>query len=422
MSDKSVKINTKKHVLIDYGVTDEQRQKYMKYIENFCGTVFTQIDDFNKYTDSTKEVFVVYVCGDVQTIFEKGTFPQHVKKIYVVKELSTLTTNCCLLYGHWFQQINIGEVPINVHDVGVFFPRFFHDNRDYFAATESGHNLQSLTESNKPGHSFRKGIYLTQVQEDDLMRETWFKLLRCSTNLSGPTVGFRETDNYIVGNVHMASRTFLENSAVPNHVLAQIYYNSTNSEGKEKKAKIKEHSDKTKDMPKNGFIAFCSFYKEYSNGKLNIKTVKQSPTDLFDYCYKTTSVLTRLRFRLKEQVTYPSLVEKFEVVLYPNSLFLIPLLTNRLYTHEIIPSGLPIEKLPTRLGYVVRCSDTDAVFKDGETYIVRGDKRIKLEEPTEEGVKELKDRYFIENSTTEVVSYDNFYFSMNRGDYTRPIP
>jgi hypothetical protein len=57
------------------------------------------------------------------------------------------------------------------------------------------------------------------------------------------------------------------------------------------------------------------------------------------------------------------------VTLYPESAFFMPLSTNRLYTHEIRPSGLDASLLPTRLGYVVRCSSTEAVHKHGQTFI-----------------------------------------------------
>ena len=69
--------------------------------------------------------------------------------------------------------------------------------------------------------------------------------------------------------------------------------------------------------------------------------------------------------------------------------------TNRLYTHESIPSTLPVDNIPTRLGYVIRCSTTKAVFKEGQTFVVNGDKHIKLEEATTENRKELKEKYYL---------------------------
>src|SRR5690606_15009020 len=100
--------------------------------------------------------------------------------------------------------------------------------------------------------------------------------------------------------------------------------------------------------------AFCTFYKDFMNKKFDING---------------TSVLTKLRFRLKKTVTDSDLVKSFDVVLYPNSVFMISLSTNRLYTHEIIPSVLPIDRIPVRMGYVIRCSKTKAVYKDDKTYM-----------------------------------------------------
>lgn len=411
MSGCEVKLDTNKHILLHYGVTDILGEKYL---ENFYGRSYSTIEEFNAASKKTNTL--VYICGDIETIFREGKFTYD-DKIIIIIELSNIPDNIDN-YRLYIKYVHIGQVPINVHNVGVMFPKFFVDDKNYFNEIEKGHNFQSLTESDKPGSAFRKGLYLTEVLETSC-NQTFFNLLRCSTNLNGPTVGFRKTDKDIIRDVNFMAKKIFDTVNLPvanlNHVLAQIYYNSTSSEGKEKKAKIKEHSDKTKDMPRNGIIAFCSFYKEFD------ADVTVSNADMFDYCYKKTSVLTRLRFRLKDQVQDESLVKKFDITLYPNSVFLIPLLTNRLYTHEIIPSGLPVSKLPTRLGYVIRCSNTYALHKDGQTYILRNGKYIKLEEPTEEGIQKLKEKYFKENTTIEIVKYDDIYFSLNRGDYTKPI-
>ena len=274
------------------------------------------------------------------------------------------------------------------------------------------HNFQSLTESNKMGSSYRKGIYLTKVvKENDYIN---FNLLRCSTNLDGPTDNFREIDNYIVDKVNKISKEYFKDSAELNHVLAQIYRNVTTENLKEKKAKIKQHSDKTKDMPKNGLIAFCTFYKD-------IQLFTKSSNDQNDYVYKNTSVLTTLRFKLKDCVKDITLKKKFDIKLYPNSVFIIPLISNRLYTHEIVPSTLEIDKIPIRMGYVIRCSDTKAIYKDGNVYIDENEGYKQLEKITDENIKELKELYFKENVTDELVEYPNIYYSMNQGDYKEPI-
>src|SRR5690606_19207153 len=115
---------------------------------------------------------------------------------------------------------------------------------------------------------------------------------------------------------------------------------------------ITKHSDKTKDMPKNGLIVFCTFLKDLDK----FPTLRASETDPYDLIYgKNMSVLSKLRFVRKSETPeiYPQM---FEICLYPNSVFAISLETNRLYTHEICPSVLPIEHLPVRMGYVIRCS------------------------------------------------------------------
>jgi hypothetical protein len=203
-------------------------------------------------------------------------------------------------------------------------------------------------------------------------------------------------------------------------VLAQIYENSVTTNeanrAKDHKAKIKSHSDKTKDMPANGLIAFCTFYSS------DISSYKTKPDDRFNRYFKNASVLTKLRFQLKHDVHHLPLTKDFRVTLYPNSILLIPLSTNRLYTHEIVPPTLPVGRFPTRLGYVVRCSKTKAVFRDGATYIRRqGEADVKLEEPAPGDVGKLKKLYQEENVTADKIEYGDIYFSLNEGDYKRPL-
>jgi hypothetical protein len=64
------------------------------------------------------------------------------------------------------------------------------------------HQFQHLTESNKPGTAFRKGIYITNVTttENDTLE---FNLLRCSSNLDGSTDNFRDTDNHIIKEINL---------------------------------------------------------------------------------------------------------------------------------------------------------------------------------------------------------------------------
>jgi len=407
MTNKENKLYLNRHVLlcIDNKIEKPGLDEIQYLKNNFCGKVITDLKDLKQHNFTNT---LVYIMGDVEN--QINEIENKDKKVfYVVKDLSYKYENCLDMIN----LISVGEVPINVHNVGIFFRSLFNDNKNYFESLNKEHQFQLLTESNKPGQSYRKGLYLSKVEENN--DGVNFHLLRCSTNLNGPTDNFRQTDNEIINKVNHISQYFFEQKTDLNHVLAQIY-NNTTVDGKEKKATIKEHSDKTKDMPGNGLMAFCTFY----HFDEDVKDVKKSNNDKYDYCYKDTSVLTKLRFKLKECVNEPTLVKKFDVVLYPNSVFLMSLTTNRLYTHEIVPSHLPIEKLPTRLGYVIRCSKTKAVFKDNQIYIKDGDELMKLEEPTAEKVKRLKDIYFEENTSDKLIDYGKVDFSLNKGDYMKP--
>src|SRR5262245_45504487 len=82
--------------------------------------------------------------------------------------------------------------PVRVHGVAVYSRRFFEMGVDFFSAICSDHTFQSLTESTKPGTAHRTGMYPTPVTR--ARDELHFRLLRCSTNLSGPTENFSATD------------------------------------------------------------------------------------------------------------------------------------------------------------------------------------------------------------------------------------
>jgi hypothetical protein len=426
------KLFLNKHILISHGVANK-RDDYI--VNNFCGLVITDIkNNIDKLTDIDKDT-LLYLCGDISYIKANVSLDKFTN-IYIIRELSYASelsyySSSYLQLHHIhkvlsvnYSLINLGEVPINIHNVGVLFKQFFNTPKDYFKSLSEEHNFQSLTESNKQGTSYRKGLYISKVERDN--DETKFNLLRCSTNLDGPTDNFRQTDNEIIEKVNNIGKYFFEQKADLNHVLAQVYENTKEggvNQNKEVKARIKSHSDKTKDMPRNALMAFCTFYKNYQGNDFlpeELTKFKKSQDDIFDYVYKSTSVLTHLRFRLKNMVEDETLTKHFDVILYPNSVFLMSLNTNRLYTHEIIPSTLPVDSIPTRLGYVIRCSTTKAVFKDNQTFIINGNKHIKLEEPTEENRKELKEKYYVENLTDELVYYNDIYYSMNKGDYTMP--
>jgi hypothetical protein len=365
-------------------------------LEHFCGTILP-IEHHYLIQPNT----FVYVYGDINTMIEEMVESIRDCKVYIIDELSYNNNTD-------YEIITIGKVPIHIHNIGIYFRNFF-DTKDYFQSIHSEHNFYVLTESNKPGNSYRKGVYLTNVDKNN-DNEYTYHLLRCSSNLDGATENFRQTDYEIIEQLNDISNQFFSEQVEFNHVLAQVYTNKTEN-NKQKKAKIKKHSDKTKDMSENGLMAFCTFYDN-----LNPK----QKTD-FDYQYKNQSVLTKLRFQLKPSVQDESLTKEFDILLYPNSVFIMSLFTNRLYTHEIIPPTLNIEHLPTRMGYVVRCSNTISVYKNDTPYIEYNGVLKEMHPMTEEEYKHLRDLYYQENTTTNQIQYPEFLSSMNLGDYKQPI-
>jgi len=312
-----------------------------------------------------------------------------------------------------WRRVRRGAVPLDVHGLGVVVPELFDPSVHHFGRILDAHDFQELTESTKPAKARRKGIYLSPVTSTpDGLR---FQLLRCSTNLSGPTESFKPHDWHIVNAANDVADRLFDGHAKLNHVLAQVYRNTpATTDAKQKKAAIKAHADKTKDMPTDGIMAFCTFYDD-------VRGFGPVANDPYDLAHQGQSVLTRLVFRRKLDVDDDTLPPTFSVALYPNSVFFMPLSTNRLYTHEIRPSGVDAAHLPTRLGYVVRCSATEALHHNGVTYLLQPDGRHPLVAPTVDGMRDLRDLYAQENKLASVVDYGTrFRFSMNQGDYEPP--
>ncbi|MFF1347217.1 hypothetical protein ACFVZJ_14670 [Streptomyces sp. NPDC058322] len=382
-------------------------------VRDFFGSTITPEDLASGSTDLAQRT--VYLCGDVSG--SSAGQLRSADRVFVVRELSHGYHEDD---GRPWTPVELGRVPLRVHGVGVYYRRFFGLGADHFGRISAEHEFQSLTESTKPGTARRSGIYLTPVTQSG--DELHFRLLRCSTNLSGPTESFGPTDTGIVEELNREAAAVFRRQAPLNHVLAQIYHNTLATAGrKQSKAKISAHADKTKDMPANGIMAFCTFYDR-------LDKLRPLAEDPFDYGLKGASGLTRLHFRLKDPTAEHdgvALPAQFTLTLHPGSVFFMPLSTNRLYTHEIRPSSLDAELLPTRLGYVVRCSSAEAVHKDGQTYLkAAGDgdgDLVKLGPPTPEGMDELRRRYAEENRTSSFIDYgDEFLFSMNSGDYVAP--
>lgn len=405
-SDIENRIAKNKNILVVLQNNQKETPDFKYIIENFCGTVVKSLSQIQAPLANKK----IYVCGDLDEL------KNDTNTLYIIKELSVNYENC---NKENFHIIDLGKVPILINNAGVYFRDMF--DKDYFGKIKSEHIFQHLTESNKESLALRKGIYLTEVskvEKEDENEILHYRLLRCSSNFTGPTDNFRETDHIIINALNDAAKYSFEDETKVNHVLVQIYENKlkTAENAKEVKSKIKAHSDKTKDMPKEGIIVFCTFYDD-----TNFDQLKPSKKDKYDWCYKETSGLTKLHFKLKSTVTDATLVKEFSVTLYPNSAFLIPLSTNRLYTHEIRPSVLNVDKIPVRMGYVARCSNLEAVHMNGQTYIKENGELIKLEEMTSETMVDLRNSYYEENMYEKKVEYGKIHFSMNSGDYEKPI-
>ncbi|OJJ15427.1 hypothetical protein BKI52_39110 [marine bacterium AO1-C] len=401
------KISKDKNVLITLPYEGSNLAELEYLIENFCGTVATELSEISEPDHKQ-----VYVCGDLSKLKSTGI------TLRIIEELSY---NYEGVDNENLRVISLGQVPVVIHNAGVYFKNFFNDGDDYFNQIKTEHVFQHLTESTKPSKALRKGIYLTEVSKqaiEENQEALHYYLLRCSSNLTGPTDNFRATDHKIMHALNGAVTQVFEQPTSLNHVLAQIYENRKNvgPKGKETKAKIAAHSDKTKDMRKDGLIVFCTFYD-----KANFEHLSPSKTDRYDWCYKGKSGLTSLHFRLKNSVKDDTLVKEFSVTLYPNSVFLIPLSTNRLYTHAIRPSVLNVDRIPTRMGYVVRCSKTEALYVNDQAYIKEGEELIKLAQMTTETLGDLRTTYYEENTSEKEIAYGKVHFSMNSGDYLKPM-
>lgn len=403
----------------------------------FFGTIVDWDSDGRKVFDFSQKT--VFLAGDMATMdmTTLQTTLQDASRVFVLRQVSKN-----IPADIPWPIVSEGRAPLDVHGVGVFFRCFFEQDKQeqsHFACIQKEHKFQHLTESNKPGVAYRTGAYLTNVtehysgtsQDEQDNAKYKFHMLRCSSNFQGPTLNFGPHDRFLVGAVNREAKALFDHPAELNHVLGQIYNNqAANAEAgvkKDIKAKIKDHSDKTKDMPRNGVMVFCTFY----NSMEGLRPMKHDP---FDFGRKTVgggSALTELVFHLKECVKQKNgggdghhYKTKFSLKLAPDSAFFMPLSTNRIYTHEIRPAQLPVEQLPTRLGYVVRCSNMEAIATRNEPTMIQEKATgewVPLERPTSVGMEELRKMYAQENRTADFIDYgDKFIFSMNKGDYLVP--
>ena len=152
------------------------------------------------FSEPPDDVFVESFCGEVHRLDElTETLPDLSQRtVFLYGNLSEIegvrnqlagASRVCVIRGavtrQWIDSenrqqgwgvVDVGQVPMLVHGVGVYYRQFFCPNGDYFRRIQSEHEFQSLTESNKPGTAHRTGTYLTPVERlEDGYR---FRLLR----------------------------------------------------------------------------------------------------------------------------------------------------------------------------------------------------------------------------------------------------
>lgn len=363
--------------LEDENYKHRENQFLTELKENFFGFVITsleQIDDILSFGSDFISLGKIYLTGNVVELFSNSVVKKY-KQVFVITDFVHFDENeenvldIAKISSENSEQnikcVKYGNVPIYVDEIGIFVREFYDEKVDWFESISTEHQFQNLTEGNKYGIAYRTGIYITPVTQ--IGSGFKFFLLRCSSNFTGGTDNFTETDEQIIKNTQEFADRISFSKVELNHVLAQIYWNkqgdvqtdsnTQKNQQNDKKAVIKAHSDKTKDMPRNALMAFASFYKDYKNRRfehLEKFGVHRSKTNPFDFVYKETSVLTTLRFILKKEARenpeYKKFPEKIDIKLYPNFLFVISLFINRIYTHEIVPSNLPVPMLPIRMG------------------------------------------------------------------------
>ena len=205
---------------------------------NFCGIIISDKNEYDIFiANHINNNFITYIVGDIGKNYEYiKKITLNPKRYYLIKYFITITDNFKnTLNMSYFIFVMIGEVPINIKNVGIYFRNFFDIDIDFFDKINKEHQFQSITESNKISNAYRTGIYLTDVYQEN--NDVHYKLLRCSSNLAGPTENFKEIDKYILKKINDITPYYFLNCSELNHVLAQTYHNST-IDNMEKKAKI----------------------------------------------------------------------------------------------------------------------------------------------------------------------------------------
>lgn len=136
---------TGKHLLY---VETDLTTKLDYLVKNFCGKVIHSFTELASQTLDSKTN--VYLTGNIG-LFDEFDFAS--SSVYIVDYVSSN-------YEKFTDRIiKLGQVPINLHNVGVYFRSWFSDSVNWFENIGSEHEFQTLTESTKESNAFRKGIY-----------------------------------------------------------------------------------------------------------------------------------------------------------------------------------------------------------------------------------------------------------------------
>lgn len=206
MSDNENVMITKKHYLIlvqkqlvlnkinKFNELSEKEINKFKneidYLEkNFCGNVINSLEQIIKInSDNLTNIFIM---GDIEKNIQN--IKNHnicYKKIFIINELCW--GNFVIYPDDYIQIINLGNVPININNVGIYFRNCFNTQTNWFKSVSEEHKFQSLTESNKESNAFRTGIYLTPVEilDTNNSNKVKFNLMMSSTNFEGSLIKF----------------------------------------------------------------------------------------------------------------------------------------------------------------------------------------------------------------------------------------
>lgn len=223
------KISKDKNVLLVLQSNAAPNTDLQYLTDHFCGSVINSLADLD--ATSNKKV---YVCGDLSNLTAST------QQLYIIKELSLNFED----RPENSRIVSLGEVPVIISNAGVYYRKLFSDNNS-FEKIKSEHDFQELTESNKESKAFRKGIYLSKITKNvtETGQEAFhYNLLRCSSNLTGPTDNFRDIDHQIINTLNTCVEETFEHQADMNHALVQIYENKKKNRRFPKGGKSKDQS------------------------------------------------------------------------------------------------------------------------------------------------------------------------------------